>query len=251
MPTSAQLDNIISMLEQTAAEVGISDAFFVGGFPRTIAMGLPLEDISDLDVATGTYGKAVQLAGLFAAKAKPTRYHYLQRTGTINLEVGGVEMDFQGPMSSEDARPWLHAWEIEATPLALNIFARDFTMNSLALPLGGNELLDLTRRGMADIHDRRVASILPPDEIVPKDPLMITRAVRMAAKYNFRIEAKLWNAMIANSGLFLDKVSPERQSIEAFSLSKHYTGDLLKSLGLQSLSDQETILEGQQLSEAE
>lgn len=251
MPTSAQIDNIVTLLEETAAETGISDAFFVGGFPRSIAMGLSLDDVHDLDIATGTYGKAAQLAGLFAAKSHPTRYQMRHRTRTINMEVGGVELDFQGPMNYEDARHWLHAWEIEATPIALNVFQRDFTMNSLVLPFGGNELKDITRRAMPDIHDRRVASILPPDEAVAKNPIMITRAVRLAAKYNFRIESKLWHAMLTNSGTFLDEVSPERQAIEAFALSKYYTGDLLKSLGLRALIDPMAILEGKQLSQAE
>lgn len=250
MPTIDQIARIAAVLEEVAALNGISDAFFVGGFPRALAMGRPLSDVSDLDIATGTPNKAVQLAGLFAAQAQAQNMKIHHRSKAVNLVADGVEMDFQGPTSYDKAMPWLHAWGIAATPVSLNLFQRDFTINALAIPLGGDEILDVTRRGMPDIRDQRIASILPPEEAVPEDPIMITRAVRMAARYKYRIDGALWSAMKESVPQLLEKTSPERLAIEAFAMSKYDVGSMLQELGLEELGTAQKVQEGSDLSEA-
>jgi tRNA nucleotidyltransferase/poly(A) polymerase len=249
MPNATEIEFIVTTMEQVAAQNGISDAFWVGGFPRSLAMGLPLSDVHDLDVATATPGKATQLAGLFSTAAHADSSRIRHRTNTVTVALGEVEIDFQGSTDYEKTRPFLHAWSIEATPLALNIYSRDFTINSLAIPIGGDEIIDLTRRGMPDIHDKRIASILPPDDAIPDNPLIITRAVRLAAKYNFRIEANLWRAMKEHIQALEEKISPERLALEALAMSPYNVKPMLKELGLSILAEEEFIEAGQEIDE--
>jgi tRNA nucleotidyltransferase/poly(A) polymerase len=247
MPKADQIRRAIVLLEDVCARNGIRDAFHVGGFPRSIAMGFGYDDVSDLDIASGTPEKATQLAGLVAAEGKADYYEVLHRTRTVRLEVGGVEMDFQGPAAHERVLPLLHMWGVEATPIARNIFDRDFTINSLAIPIGGNRVVDLTKRGMDDIDDKRIASILPPEDAVPANPLMITRAVRFAYKFDYVIDGALWHAMKANVDKLKEGVSPERLAIEAYVLSKHDVGDMLDELGLEYMHGPNLVEVGKEI----
>jgi tRNA nucleotidyltransferase/poly(A) polymerase len=242
-----KMEELLGLVERVATEHGIGDAFYVGGYPRAVVMRSPAADVNDLDVATASMGKATQLAGLVAAEVEGAAHETLHSTMTVRLWIKGEEMDFQGPMPTDETVPHIREADIEVTPLAKNIFGRDFTVNSLAIPVRRRDIvLDLTRRAVDDINDGVIASILPPGEAVPSNPLMITRAVRFAAKYGFRIEDELWSAMKENIGALREQIKPERLAIEAFSLSKHDTGDMLGELGLDDLASEEMISAGEE-----
>lgn len=249
MPTANQINRAVRVLCRVAKRYGIADAFFVGGYPRTIAMGRPLTDVHDLDVASATPEKATQLAGFVAADESASKVETLHRTMAVTMSLHGVEVDFQGAGSHDEARAYMRSIGVEPTPLSLNIFDRDFTMNSLAIPFGRNEIMDLTGRGVSDIRHRIVSSVLPPDFLVPSDPLMITRAVRFSVKFGFAIEKKLWKAMKEHR-MSVKKLSPERLAIEAYVLSKYpQSKKTLTLLGLQDLLDDEIIKKGEEESE--
>jgi tRNA nucleotidyltransferase/poly(A) polymerase len=103
---------------------------------------------------------------------------------------------------------------------------------------------------MSDIYDKRVASILPPDVSVPRNPLMITRAVRFSAKYGYRIEKGLWEAMKKNRSELQKSLSERRLAIEAFVLAKYPKArELLEELGIDYLEEPALIEEGEESAE--
>lgn len=246
MPNSTQIKKAIKSISDVARQFGISGTYLVGGFPRTIVMGKPLSEVHDLDIATESPEKATQLAGLVASAQDASNVETLHRTMTVTMSVGGVDVDFQGPSSHEDVREYLRVQGIDPTPLALNIYDRDFTINSLAMPLDSNEIMDVTGRGIQDIKRGMISSILPAGYSVPNNPLMITRAVRFSARFGFGIEASLWKAMKTYRAS-IKTLSPERLAIEAYVLSKHHgTRRLLRLLGLQDLLDDEVVSMGEE-----
>lgn len=245
MPTPEKIAQMVDLIDDICARHGIMDIFYVGGFPRSMAMGFGLGDVKDLDIASGTGDKAVQLAGLVAEETKAELYEILHRSGTVRIEANGIEMDFQAAGAHEEVLPFMHLWGIEITPLSQNVFDRDFTINALAMPTNSNDILDITRRGIADIEDEKIASIIPAEFSVPRNPLMITRAIKFAYKYNYKIDGNLWDAMKDNVDRLKD-LRPERMAIEAFVLSKFDCGDMLEDLGLEHLRRPETIQRGKE-----
>lgn len=234
-----------SLISEVAKDFGAHDAFYVGGFPRAVVMRAPVSDIHDLDIATASIGKAIQLAGLIAEKDPDTVYNVRQRTQTVTLDFRGVELDFQGPMLKDFVNAYMRKAGIEVTPLNANIYGRDFTINSLAIPVTRpGIILDVTKRGVPDVTEGRIASVIPPEISVPKDPLHITRAVRFAAKYGFEIDDELWAVMKDNISLLRKKVASKRLAIEAFSMAKYDTEDLLKDLGAEFMSRPELVMTG-------
>jgi tRNA nucleotidyltransferase/poly(A) polymerase len=247
--TEADLKRAISSITLAAASAGIKDAFFVGGYPRSVAMGLPLSDVHDLDIATASVGKASTLAG-FVAEDMKAESELLHRTMSIRLTAGELEMDFQGPMDEPEVAEYLHGIGVSPTPLARNIYARDFTINSLAiLAVEPHILIDVTSKASKDIKSKLIASIMDPANAVPRNPLIITRALRFSKKYGFKIEEDLWAQMKKNAGTLGKKVGPERIAIEAFVLSEYDVAKELNELGLGKMSSPEMIAAGEKASE--
>ena len=244
----ADLKRAISSIFKSANQAGIKDAFFVGGYPRSVAMGLSMSDVHDLDIATASLGKATTLAGLVAEDLNAT-YELLHRTMSVRLVSGDLEMDFQGPMEETHVSNYLHEIGIRSTPLTRNIYARDFTINSLAIHIVEPRILiDVTGRASKDIKAKRISSVMDPDEAVTNNPLMITRAVRFSKKYGFKIEENLWIQMKKHAGEMSRKLCPERLAIEAFTLSEYDVADLLAELGLQKMTSPEMVATGEQAS---
>jgi tRNA nucleotidyltransferase/poly(A) polymerase len=248
MPTRSQLESAVRLIGDVVSRYGMQDVFFVGGYPRAMAMGLGWSDVKDLDVASGTPEKATQLAGLVAEEGDAEAYETRHRTRTVTIEVDGVEMDFQGPMSHDEVLPYLHSWGVEPTPIATNVFDRDFTINSLIIPIGEERIVDLTGRAQDDIDDERIATILPPRVAIRRSPLIITRAIRFSHKYGYKIDGSLWKAMKEGVGGLADL--PEgRLAIEAYVLSKYDCEDMLEELGLSDMASQEEIEKGEEIAE--
>jgi tRNA nucleotidyltransferase/poly(A) polymerase len=250
MPTPNEIADVVKLIESVAAEYNIDDAFFVGGYPRTLAMGLPLTDVHDLDVASGSPERAAELAGFVAEAGKAEDFKEHHRTPTTTVKIGNVEIDFQGSQSHDHVAPYVRMWGVPETSISKNIFDRDFPVNALAIRLGSNEILDLTRRGMSDIHDKKVSSILPPDEFVPQNPLMISRAIKLASKYGYKIDPLLWKAMKKYSSLLKKKLTPARLAIEAYVLSKYPQAKvLIGELGIEYLELPSVVQDGKQMAE--
>lgn len=229
------ISKTIKIIEDAAKLYGIEDAFFVGGYPRAIAMGAPLSDVHDIDVGTSNPSHGPLLAG-FVAERTGGEIRTRHRSGTSTVDAGFTEIDFQAPAAHEDTLPYLHAQDIDPTPLSMNIFDRDFTINSLAIPVNGPlEIIDLTERGLRDLHNGRIVTIVPAEHAVSKDPILITRAIKFAHKYGFAIDGNLWEAMKKHAKDFKEKISSERIVVESEVLSQYNTKSMLKELGLDYL----------------
>jgi poly(A) polymerase len=63
---------------------------------------------------------------------------------------------------------------------------RDFTVNALYYTANGFWLLDFVN-GLSDIEDRLIRMIGDPETRYKEDPVRILRAIRLAAKLDFRI----------------------------------------------------------------
>ena len=119
--------------------------------------------------------------------------------------------------------------------LRADLFARDFTVNALALRLsadGPPQLIDLCG-GRADLEARRLCRITP--DSLRSDPIRLLRAVRLAAQLDFTIEDET-RAQIKASAATVLSVSIERVRDELWKLldsrCPHDGIEALRSLGL-------------------
>ncbi len=102
-----------------------------------------------------------------------------------------------------------HPDEIKfAKTIEEDLARRDFTVNSLALSLIDNKLID-PFNGQKDLKDKIIRTVGKPEERFNEDALRMMRAVRFAAELNFVIEEKTAKAIKKESGL-LEMIAKER-----------------------------------------
>jgi len=104
-----------------------------------------------------------------------------------------------------------HAWHIDLVVLRdgdirADLAARDFTLNAMAEPLAGGELLD-PHGGRADLEARRLRMVTP--RALADDPLRALRAVRLAVELDLTIEPDTAAAM-GREAPGLQRVAAER-----------------------------------------
>lgn len=186
-------------------------AYFVGGCVRDLLLG---RQPKDFDVATSAHpgeiravfrncrliGRRFRLAHVYFRGGK------VVETATFrtnpNGESGGTDLlitrDNAFGTAEEDAR------------------RRDFTVNGLFYDVVLGKVLDYVE-GKADLERRLLRTIGDPNVRIQEDPVRLLRAVRFAAKLDFEIEAKTWEALVRHKAE-LARCAPARVLEEVFRL---------------------------------
>jgi hypothetical protein len=227
---------------------GIEDVFIVGGFPRVMMSSKDFLDVNDLDFTSPNPDECLKLGGLLAAELGATDVSMFHRTMTLNFSYDGVKMDFRGNFCPLDVRPILREHGLRTTPINFDVYARDFTINSLLYSIDDSKVYDVTGRGIDDIKAKSVKTIFAPEKVIPSNPLIITRALILNLK-GYRLDPALSNAIREMKDLlFSGKVSEERLAYEYVKIEGYgEDGDyVLKDYGLEKLKKIKIDLEKEQ-----
>jgi poly(A) polymerase len=173
------------------------EAFWVGGFVRDALLGRASKDI-DLAVNADAHMLARKLADALGASfvSLDADRDVARIVGTAGSETGddGFVIDvarLDGDINSDLAR-------------------RDFTVNSIAIPLEaelhGDSALD-PHNGRADLQTRTIRALKP--DVFRQDPVRLMRAVRLAGSLGFEIEPNTKDLMHRDLTL-IGPESPER-----------------------------------------
>jgi len=175
--------SLVSLLRrcgQVGDEVS-APVFVVGGFVRDLLLGAPNWDI-DLVVEGDGIAYASRLRAILGGTVHP---HPKFGTAAIRLADG-----FRIDVATARAEYYEHPAAlptVEHSSIKMDLFRRDFTINTLALRLnsrGFGEIIDFFG-GQRDIRNRTLR-VLHNLSFV-EDPTRILRAVRFESRYGFRI----------------------------------------------------------------
>ena len=164
------------------------EAWLVGGAVRDKLLGRPTDDV---DVALD--GDPRQ-----AARA-------------IARDTGGKAFELSGAFGAWRVVGPGHAWHVDLVTLrdgdiGADLAARDFTINAMAEPLGGGELLD-PHGGRADLEARLVRMVSA--TALAEDPLRTLRAVRLVTELDLELDPAT-GAAAREHARAIDRVAPER-----------------------------------------
>lgn len=180
------------------------ETWCVGGAVRDALLGHPH---LDWDLATSARPEQVQ--------------RLFRRTVPVGIDFGTVGvLDDAGVMHEvttfrrdveHDGR---HAKVEFGASLDDDLARRDFTINAIAVSPMTGEIRD-PFGGREDLEKQIVRAVGVPDERMHEDRLRALRAIRFAARLDFRIDGATWEAMVA-SAPHLTRLSRERvkQEIE-------------------------------------
>ena len=178
----------MSLVDAARALFAGAEAWIVGGAVRDRLLG---RATTDLDLALPAEPKD-------AARA-------------LARATGGAAFRLSGAFGAWRVVGDGGAWHIDLVVLRdgdirADLAARDFTLNAMAEPLAGGELLD-PHGGRADLEARRLRMVTP--RALADDPLRALRAVRLAVELDLTIEPDTAAAM-GREAPGLQRVAAER-----------------------------------------
>jgi putative nucleotidyltransferase with HDIG domain len=164
------------------------EAWLVGGAVRDHLLG---RETDDLDIA---------LAGDPREAAR-----------AIARATGGAAFQLSGAFGAWRVVGPGHSWHVDLVTLRdgdieADLAARDFTINAMAEPLAGGDVLDL-HGGRADLAARVVRMVTA--EALTEDPLRSLRAVRLITELDLTLDPATGAAVEANAAA-IAQVAPER-----------------------------------------
>ncbi|MCB0712915.1 MAG: HD domain-containing protein [Ignavibacteriae bacterium] len=200
-------DPILFALADIAVEHNIH-AWLVGGYVRDHLLGV---NVNDIDVTVE--GSGVEFAKIVAKEFNSHPVIY-ERFGTALVPVGDYHLEFVGTRKEEyvaDSRKPI----VTEGKLEDDLRRRDFTVNALAVSLGGDrrgEIVDLFN-GLGDLERNILRTPLDPETTYADDPLRMMRAARFAAQLQFKLEKSSFKA-ISKMRERIEIISQERISDE-------------------------------------
>jgi len=164
-------------------------------------------------------GKSLGKMRIHKIKVNPEKSKHLE---TAMLRIGDIHMDFVQLRSESytetDRRP-----QIKIGTLEEDAHRRDITVNSLYYNIVDGTIEDPTGFGLHDIEHGIVRTAMDPNKTLFDDPLRILRIFRFKAKFQFKMEEKITEAL-KNPKLKIaleKKVSNERIGIELDKMLDH------------------------------
>jgi poly(A) polymerase len=201
------------------------EAYLVGGCVRDLLLG---HEPKDFDVATSARPEAVHAlfrrSRIIGRRFQIVHVRGRQQTIEVSTFRGHHSPDFDSESEDEMADPASSARAESGMLLRDNVFGtveedalrRDFTINGLYYDSERKVVLDFNT-GVADLRARLLRVIGDPVRRYQEDPVRMLRAMRFAAKLNFRIEPGALSA-IAACRHWLTQVSPARMFDEILKL---------------------------------
>lgn len=229
--------SIVQLCSELSAEYNMK-AYLVGGAVRDILLK---KDISDLDIA-------IEGDGVLFAKA-------------LNQHLGGTLKVYDDFMTATITLPSLNQVDVitarkesystygvlpkvEVGDIYDDLQRRDFTINAIAIKIAKFKL-ELTDplAGTKDIKKKQIRVLH--NKSFQEDPTRILRAIRLAQRLNFRLEAQTL-ALLKTAIVYLELVSPARLKNEFLKIIKEgKTTKILKELEKYKIND--NLLPGTQI----
>ena len=194
---SAALDEAYPELEAVRAAAE-SPAYLVGGAVRDLLLG---RGRSDLDLVV--VGDAAALAAALGAEVVEH-----ERFATAKARLDGHEIDIASARTESYPRPGALPEVSAAAEIAADLSRRDFSVNAMAVPLDGSELID-PHGGRADLEAGLLRALHAGS--FADDPTRALRAARYAARFGFELEPGTEELLRAAD---LGTVSAERRDAE-------------------------------------
>jgi poly(A) polymerase len=176
------------VIEVLREALGNERAWLVGGALRDRLLGRPTPDLD------------VVVDGDVRAAAR-----------RLGRGLGGASFELSDQFGAWRVVARETGWQVDLTPLQggsleADLGGRDLTVNAMAEPLSGGELVD-PFGGARDLADRRLRMVSP--AAFESDPLRTIRVARLATELRFEVEPGTADAVRAHAAGLRD-VSPER-----------------------------------------
>lgn len=183
-------------------------AYFAGGWVRDYFMKLPSDDV---DIATSATPD--QIVGLFSQTILVGISF-----GVVIVLVEGQQFEVSSFRKDFEYLDGRKPSRIELSSPREDAMRRDFTINGMFYDPIKHEIFDYVH-GVEDIKNQVVRTIGDPDERFLEDRLRMVRAIRFAAKFDFKIDPDTHQAILDYADTLFPAVAKERVWQELIKMS--------------------------------
>lgn len=222
---------ILFKIKELAKDNGLSEPYIVGGLPRDKILNRA-KKIEDIDLTSGDES-IHQLAELVSNEFKvvPMRFP----DGHYQLHINNLKFDFSSNYNSPDASYFLEKAGVKKpSEMQLELFSRDFTCNTLIIPLTLRKIVDPTGLALDDIKKKLIRTPLPPRITLRDDTKRVIRSIYLAAKLGFTIEPDIIKWVLAHHDKIKEEVS---QGFSKRKLADATRADVDKTIDLMTQMD--------------
>lgn len=229
-----KLSELLSAIEKTANNRGLSKPYIVGGVPRDKLLHRS-EDINDVDLTTGDgtihyLGRHVSQMVIGSSVSFRT-----MNDGHSSLKIGDFKLDFASNFKTPGIIGILKRAGISnPTDMLQELYSRDFTCNTALLELDLKTITDPTGLAIPDIKSRILKTCLSPEITMGYNNKRIVRVVYLAGKLGFEVDEELKDWIKENTHL-MQNIKPDyitKKLSKGMKYNPHLVVSLLKELGL-------------------
>lgn len=186
-----KIQEILSLLVQTAQKHRTSAPYITGGVPRDKLLN-KLQDIEDLDITTGD-DSVHTLAREFARTLEPQgAYYKVLGDGHAQVQIGPIKVDFSSNYRAPGIDKILQRAGLkDPDEMRQELYSRDFTVNSLIMTPDLKVIKDPTGLGLNDLKKKRLRTNLPARMTLGNDNKRVIRIIYLVAKLGFEADPEI------------------------------------------------------------
>jgi poly(A) polymerase len=230
-----ELKELLNVVHTTAKEIKTSKPYIVGGMVRDIVLK-NFDDVTDIDITCGD--STSDNLGQALVKKFPQATYTKFSDGHGCLSFDRFKLDFSNNFQISNILDELKKIGIvRPKQMELELYSRDFTINTLLMPLDLTKIYDMTGLGIKHIMSKTIDTCLEPKITFTADPRRIIRVVYLSAKLGFHPSQRVIDWIRINPNVFesigkkyvIDRLS---KSIEK---SPKITADIIKTLNIENI----------------
>lgn len=187
-----KLRELLSEIKSVQMDIGCSEPYICGGLPRDKFLN-KISLVSDLDITTGD--KTVDYLAEELYKKLSKKYKIVRKImndGHSSIYLGGFKVDFSSNFNCPNIDKILESnGIINPTEMQKEIFSRDFTCNTLLLPLTLDKFIDITNLGFNALNNKVIKTCLAPEITLITNKNRVVRAIYLACKLDFDIDPSI------------------------------------------------------------
>jgi poly(A) polymerase len=238
-----KLKELLNKISEIQEQMKTSPVFICGGVCRDKYMN-QLNNISDIDLTSGDHSidrVSYELYSFLNKNYNITRK--VMEDGHSSIFVGNIKIDFSSNFITPNIDQLLLNKGIsKPTSLQKEIYSRDFTCNSLLIPLSLKSIIDPTKNGFKDIKEKKIKTCLDPAITLTSNKNRVIRSIYLAVKLNFNIDSSITDFVKKNPESV--KISSEKSLKEKLNESFTKNPDRASALLTEmNLWDQVPVLE--------
>lgn len=229
-----KLLELLAIIEKTAVDNKLSKPYIVGGAPRDIILKKP-SLIKDIDITCGN-DNSIILAQK-CAQSIPDAIINIFNDGHARLICENYKIDFSNNFKINNIESILLEEKNIKSPsdMEKELFSRDFTVNTLLMSLNLDEFVDISKKGVSDIKNKIIDSVLSPEISLGNDDKRVIRAIYLAAKLDFELSDKVADYIKNNGNVVIPKLKinfVKEKISKALTYNKDKTIKLINDLNL-------------------